>query len=36
LKSNRIIPMGRFGEWEYHNMDKAILSGKKAAESLSP
>jgi len=36
LKSNRIIPMGRFGDWEYHNMDKAILSGKKAAESLSP
>ncbi len=24
--------MGRFGEWEYLNMDKAILSGKRAAE----
>jgi UDP-galactopyranose mutase len=35
LEGNRITPMGRFGEWEYYNMDKAILSGKRAAESLS-
>ena len=26
---------GRFGEWEYHNMDHAILSGKRAAESIT-
>ena len=32
LKVNRILPIGRFGEWEYLNMDKAILSGKRAAE----
>jgi UDP-galactopyranose mutase len=32
LNSIKITPMGRFGDWEYHNMDKAILSGKRAAE----
>jgi UDP-galactopyranose mutase len=32
LKSIRVSSMGRYGEWEYLNMDKAILSGKKAAE----
>jgi UDP-galactopyranose mutase len=32
LDSIRITPIGRFGEWEYHNMDRAILSGKMAAE----
>ena len=31
LRENSIIPIGRFGEWEYFNMDKAILSGKKMA-----
>ncbi len=31
LRENSIIPAGRFGEWEYINMDKSILSGKKAA-----
>ena len=25
---------GRFGEWEYFNMDQAILSGKSAAEAV--
>lgn len=25
---------GRFGEWEYLNMDQAILSGKRAAEEV--
>jgi UDP-galactopyranose mutase len=30
MKSNNIIPMGRFGEWKYFNMDKTILSGKNA------
>jgi protoporphyrinogen oxidase len=34
LRESRVIPIGRFGEWEYYNMDKAILSGKRAAESL--
>ncbi len=32
LNSLRITSMGRFGEWEYLNMDKSILSGKRAAE----
>jgi protoporphyrinogen oxidase len=31
LNRSNIIPIGRFGEWEYFNMDKAILSGKNAA-----
>jgi protoporphyrinogen oxidase len=29
-----IIPAGRFADWEYHNMDKSMLSGKRAAEEL--
>ncbi len=32
LDSLGVTSMGRFGEWEYLNMDKSILSGKKAAE----
>jgi protoporphyrinogen oxidase len=32
LKSIRVSSMGRYGEWEYLNMDKAILSGMRAAE----
>jgi len=32
LNSLKISSMGRFGEWEYLNMDKSILSGKRAAE----
>ena len=32
LNSIRVLSIGRFGEWEYLNMDKAILSGKRAAE----
>ena len=35
LEDNHITPIGRFGEWEYYNMDKTIQSGKKAAETLS-
>ncbi len=35
LNSNGIMPVGRFGEWEYFNMDKAILSGKNAASIIS-
>ena len=34
LNAHNIIPIGRFGEWEYYNMDKAILSGKNAAEKI--
>ena len=30
LRKNNIIPIGRFGEWEYYNMDKTIISGKNA------
>jgi len=32
LKEMGVVPMGRFGEWEYLNMDKALLSGMRAAE----
>jgi protoporphyrinogen oxidase len=32
LLSQGIISCGRFGEWQYLNMDQAILSGKRAAE----
>jgi UDP-galactopyranose mutase len=32
LQEKRIIPAGRFGEWEYLNMDRAILSGREAAQ----
>ena len=32
LKENSIYSCGRFGEWEYLNMDQSILSGKRAVE----
>lgn len=32
LRELHIRSSGRFGEWEYLNMDQAILSGKRAAE----
>ncbi|MFB3881428.1 MAG: NAD(P)/FAD-dependent oxidoreductase [Armatimonadota bacterium] len=32
LEPRGIYSCGRFGDWEYHNMDHAILSGKRAAE----
>ncbi len=35
LNSIGVSPMGRFGEWEYLNMDKAILSGKRTAEETT-
>lgn len=31
LRENDIYPCGRFGDWEYYNMDKTILSGRRAA-----
>lgn len=34
LEGIGIFTAGRFGEWEYLNMDGAILSGKKTAERL--
>ena len=34
LKQRNIIPAGRFGEWGYLNMDKAILSGQAAAAEI--
>lgn len=34
LRENNIYSCGRFGEWEYLNMDHAILSGKKIVEEL--
>jgi UDP-galactopyranose mutase len=34
LIENNIVPIGRFGEWEYYNMDKAILSGMKGIERI--
>ena len=34
LRERRVTPVGRFGEWEYFNMDKAVLAGKRAAEGL--
>ncbi len=35
LECQDIFPCGRFGDWEYLNMDHAILSGKRAAESAA-
>lgn len=34
LWSLGIYPCGRFGDWEYLNMDHSILSGKRVAEYL--
>ncbi|MFC2171187.1 hypothetical protein ACFLU6_00990, partial [Acidobacteriota bacterium] len=34
LSEINIVPCGRFGEWEYFNMDHSILSGKRAAGRL--
>jgi len=34
LKQNGIYACGRFGEWEYLNMDHSILSGKKTSEEI--
>lgn len=35
MESRGIYPCGRFGDWEYLNMDHAILSGKRVAETLT-
>ena len=34
LSEKDIYPCGRFGMWEYYNMDHAIVSGKAAVERL--
>ena len=34
LRRNSIFPCGRFGEWEYFNMDHSINSGKRTAEHI--
>jgi UDP-galactopyranose mutase len=33
LRVYNIFPIGRFAEWEYYNMDKAIESAMNCAES---
>ncbi len=35
LESVNVVAIGRFGEWEYFNMDKALLSGRNAASRIS-
>ena len=35
LLSQGIHPCGRFGDWEYYNMDHSIMSGKRAAEEVA-
>jgi UDP-galactopyranose mutase len=35
LKSQGIIPCGRYGDWEYQWSDEAILSGKRAAQEIN-
>ncbi len=34
LRENDIYSCGRFGEWEYLNMDHSILSGKRAVDEM--
>ena len=34
LLEQRIWTAGRFGEWQYFNMDHSMASGKRAAESI--
>jgi len=34
LEAQRIWPAGRFGAWEYFNMDHSMKSGKSAAEAI--
>ena len=35
LVKNNIVPIGRFGEWEYLWSDQAFLSGKNAGDKLA-
>ena len=34
LRSNNIWTIGRYGSWEYSNMEDAIIYGKNVAEEL--
>jgi len=34
LQEHGVHSCGRFGDWEYLNMDHSILSGKRAAEEV--
>jgi UDP-galactopyranose mutase len=34
LQEQRIWTAGRFGEWQYFNMDHSMSSGKSAAEAI--
>ena len=34
LAEQRIWTAGRFGEWQYHNMDHAMRSGQMAAHAI--
>ncbi len=34
LKENGIWPAGRFGAWNYYNMDHSMRSGTQAAEEI--
>jgi protoporphyrinogen oxidase len=34
LRKNKILSIGRYGAWEYSNMEDAILHGKNAASQL--
>jgi hypothetical protein len=36
LADQEIHTVGRFGEWQYFNMDDAIASGRDAVRSLAP
>ena len=35
LKEHRIYPAGRFADWEYMNMDRAIIRGSEVADEIS-
>jgi protoporphyrinogen oxidase len=35
LRENRVLPAGRFGEWQYFNMDQAMRSGREAAQEMA-
>jgi UDP-galactopyranose mutase len=35
LHSKDIYPCGRFGEWEYFNMDDSLESGRRMAEKIN-
>lgn len=35
LRSIDVYPCGRFGEWEYFNMDHTILSGQRTANEIN-